>query len=341
MKINNKKINISFAKMLSSFLVLGIFLSLTSCFEDEKELFYKTTVASIVDDLDESTLEVTFRDVSVAGDDAVYEWTFGDDTNPGFISNERVPTYAYPDEGEYEVTLNITEADGTTSSSSKTIEVSDGVDTEAIFDFAATGTGEFDFTNESTDALTYAWDFGNGLTSTDEEPSTVYDDLGSYTVKLTATSSHGEESVVENSITIGTGLLVGNQLVLAEAELASAEAELEDAEGDDVAAAEAAVTAAEALVAAANNLTLIMENTSLGMDDGYTFTISSVDLTTGSLTVIDTQITTLVDEIAMFTFTQAGDYIVTLLGTFTQLDGTIIQDSKEVSITVNSDGVII
>jgi len=44
------------------------------------------------------------------------------------------------------------------------------------------------FTSTSTNATTYLWDFGNGDTSTEENPSVTYDNVGSYTVTLTVTT---------------------------------------------------------------------------------------------------------------------------------------------------------
>lgn len=41
------------------------------------------------------------------------------------------------------------------------------------------------FTNASTNATTYKWDFGDGTTATDKEPSHNYAKAGTYTVKLT------------------------------------------------------------------------------------------------------------------------------------------------------------
>ncbi len=51
------------------------------------------------------------------------------------------------------------------------------------------------FTNASTDASTYLWDFGDGSTSTDENPTHTYADFGSYTVTLTSKGSGGTNTV--------------------------------------------------------------------------------------------------------------------------------------------------
>ena len=50
---------------------------------------------------------------------------------------------------------------------------------------------EVTFTNYSQNAETYAWDFGDGNSSADENPVHTYADGGSYTVKLTATNADG------------------------------------------------------------------------------------------------------------------------------------------------------
>lgn len=47
------------------------------------------------------------------------------------------------------------------------------------------------FSNASTNAISYSWDFGNGLTSTQVDPNTQFNEPGLYTVNLTATSNQG------------------------------------------------------------------------------------------------------------------------------------------------------
>jgi len=59
------------------------------------------------------------------------------------------------------------------------------------------------FTNTSGQAETYFWDFGDGNTSTEENPVHTYSMDGTYVVTLTATSAAGE-STTEQTIIIST-----------------------------------------------------------------------------------------------------------------------------------------
>ena len=54
------------------------------------------------------------------------------------------------------------------------------------------------FTNLCKDATSYAWDFGDGATSTEEAPKHEYKDYGTYTVKLTAKNQYGDKSATED-----------------------------------------------------------------------------------------------------------------------------------------------
>lgn len=61
---------------------------------------------------------------------------------------------------------------------------------------------EYSFTNTSTNGESYAWDFGDGNTSTDESPTHVYATPDTYTVTLEVTSAEGLSSILEKPIDI-------------------------------------------------------------------------------------------------------------------------------------------
>lgn len=61
------------------------------------------------------------------------------------------------------------------------------------------------FTNNSTNATSYLWEFGTGGDpSTEPNPTYVYTPLGSFTVTLTATNSDGD-SVATQEIDVSVG----------------------------------------------------------------------------------------------------------------------------------------
>ncbi|GAA4453896.1 hypothetical protein GCM10023189_19630 [Nibrella saemangeumensis] len=62
------------------------------------------------------------------------------------------------------------------------------------------------FTNESTNATSYEWDFGDGSTSTQTNPSKQYTQAGTFTVKLTA-NSPGGSNTAQQTVTISSSSL--------------------------------------------------------------------------------------------------------------------------------------
>ncbi len=74
----------------------------------------------------------------------------------------------------------------------------------ASFQFAVSETNflEVVFTNFSQNATSYSWNFGDGNTSTEENPTHVYAETGEFVVVLTATNSAGANHSFERSITI-------------------------------------------------------------------------------------------------------------------------------------------
>ena len=54
------------------------------------------------------------------------------------------------------------------------------------------------FTNASTDADSYAWDFGDGTTSTDASPTHIFMASGAFTVKLVASNEDGDKETSQS-----------------------------------------------------------------------------------------------------------------------------------------------
>lgn len=75
-------------------------------------------------------------------------------------------------------------------------------DKQPVADFVFSGDGGFapctvSFTNNSTDATSYSWDFGDNNTSTSTNPTHTYQVGGEYTVTLTAKNNAGNSTVTK------------------------------------------------------------------------------------------------------------------------------------------------
>ena len=153
--------------------------------------------------------KVTFDNQS--GNATRYEWDFGDPNatpdNPN-KSTEDNPSHTYSKPGKYKVTLTAYNADGKVSTKTIEIEVKS---VKPIADFTFTGGDcvapcEVTFTDKSTSAKTYSWDFGDGSPkSTEESPKHTYATDGTYTVILTVTGEGGQTSVKEEKVVIKKG----------------------------------------------------------------------------------------------------------------------------------------
>jgi len=80
-------------------------------------------------------------------------------------------------------------------------------DPMAIFNFDNTDLRapvKIKFENESQNADTYLWEFGDGTTSTEKNPEKVFATNGTFSVKLTASKS-GKSDVLSKNVTIANG----------------------------------------------------------------------------------------------------------------------------------------
>lgn len=121
-----------------------------------------------------------------------FVWDFGDNSNGQGSSVSHI--YAEP--GPYTVNVIVTDANGCTNICTFVVSVSSIL--AANYDLSATGGCPpltVDFTNQSTNAVTYLWDFGDGSTSPQENPTHVYQSPGMYDVTLYAFGVSGNVSV--------------------------------------------------------------------------------------------------------------------------------------------------
>lgn len=58
----------------------------------------------------------------------------------------------------------------------------------------------FTFENDSKNAVSYLWDFGDGETSKEKVPTYAYPSCGYYTVKLTVTDANGKTNTVTHDL---------------------------------------------------------------------------------------------------------------------------------------------
>ena len=142
---------------------------------------------------------ISFSDTSTDSDGSVvsWSWSFGD----GATSTAHNPTHQYADDGIYTVTLVVTDDDGAPSTPYSTGVAVANVAPRAAFavDPPPLVVGEpINFTDASTDddgtVVACSWDFGDGATSTDENPAHTYSAQGTYTVSLIVTDDDGAAS---------------------------------------------------------------------------------------------------------------------------------------------------
>ncbi len=121
-----------------------------------------------------------------------YQWTFGD----GGTSAAQNPSHTYTVAGTYTVTLSVT---GPGGNSIKTTSITAKPPAPAANITASPTSGKaplaVQFTSTSTGTISsYQWNFGDGWTSTAQNPSHTYSTAGTYTATLTVTGPGGSST---------------------------------------------------------------------------------------------------------------------------------------------------
>jgi gliding motility-associated-like protein len=129
-----------------------------------------------------------------------YLWNFGD----GSTSTLQTPSHVYPLQGTYTVTLYITTSSGCTDSVVIPAAVKVGTKPSANFSYNPTvlcAMRPFQFTDLTPQPVNeWLWSFGDGSSSTSQNPSHSYDVVGTFSVTLIATNNGCPDTITKQNI---------------------------------------------------------------------------------------------------------------------------------------------
>jgi len=135
-----------------------------------------------------------FTDITVLSDTTIglWRWHFGDSILARDTSTIQNPEYTYKYEGNYNVNLIVKDFFGCMDTVDSTITVN--ITPTSAFTFTDNFDGmqgKIKLNNQSDGATIYNWDFGNGKTSTEENPLFTYSEDGTYIIKLISLNEFG------------------------------------------------------------------------------------------------------------------------------------------------------
>ena len=161
----------------------------------------------------DAPLQVSFQDTSQEGSASItsWQWDFGD----GGSSVEQHPTHTYENAGQYTVSLTVKTDHGEDTATKNNYIQLTTLPTPPTAAFSTSTTyGQpplaIQFTDQSlpgSAAITsWQWDFGNGYTSTQQNPTHTYDEPGVYAVSLTITTDDGEDTFTLHDAALVAGI---------------------------------------------------------------------------------------------------------------------------------------
>ena len=146
-------------------------------------------------------LAIQFNDTST-GSATAWNWSFGDGAwHNTTDAAERNVTHTYTAAGTYTVSLTVDNAAGSDTLSRSgyvTVTAAPVAPTAAFSGTPTSGTAPLavQFTDASTGGpASWAWDFGDGATSTEQSPAHTYTAAGTYTVNLTVSNAAGSNTL--------------------------------------------------------------------------------------------------------------------------------------------------
>jgi PKD repeat protein len=150
-------------------------------------------------------LDCSFMDQSTDSDGTIVEraWNFGDGETAGSPN----PSHTYAAAGTYNVILSVTDDYGGSDSVTRSVSVSAAGNQAPAADFTFSCTNlDCSFTDQSTDADgavdAWSWNFGDGSSSSEQNPSHTYNEGGSYSVVLSVTDNDGSSDSRARTVSV-------------------------------------------------------------------------------------------------------------------------------------------
>jgi len=147
-----------------------------------------------------SPLLVDFTDESTSGASTNWLWDFGD----GSTSILEAPSHSYTTSGFFTVSLTASNSFGATTLTKNTFVTVDFIPPVAAYSatpLSGPSPMVVNFIDQSSAGITttWLWNFGDGSTSTLQNPSHTYTVTGLYNTSLTSTNSYGTDTLVKFS----------------------------------------------------------------------------------------------------------------------------------------------
>lgn len=159
----------------------------------------------------ETDLTASFTDTSTDSDGTIasWAWDFGD----GNTSTQQHPSHTYAAGGTYTVQLTVTDDQGASDTYSNGVTVAEPAGQAPTADFSVvTDDLQAAFTSEATDPDSpitgFHWDFGDGNTSTLQDPVHTYAADGTYTVTFTVTDDTGLTDSIQKAVHVAADYAV-------------------------------------------------------------------------------------------------------------------------------------